>query len=345
MIALGLCWRSPVGGVCVAAAIGFATDLLSGSLLGQHALLRLAAYAAARVGSRHLNLRGALPQVAFVAGLTAANALALALLTSFFSPGSGAGIVAVRELLPQALANAALRPARRVRHRTRGRRGSATKTAASACCRSRRAGASHDEVDDTTRGRLGAGVDASVEDRLPLLVVVILLVFGAFIVRLFQLQIIMGEVFAEESDKNSVRLVRLEAPRGDILDREGRVIATTRPAFGLQVLPNDLRNPELAFRALGQLLGEDADRLREQVGDAARARALPARAAGRRSLVRPARERRVAPLRAAGRDDRRAPAPRLRGRRARRAPARLSGRDPARRSSRRATTPATARAT
>jgi rod shape-determining protein MreD len=110
VISLGLCWRSPVGGVCVAAAIGFATDLLSGSLLGQHALLRLAAYAAARIGSRHLNLRGPLPQAAFVAGLTAANALALALLTSFFSPGSGAGIFAVRELLPQALANAGFAP-------------------------------------------------------------------------------------------------------------------------------------------------------------------------------------------------------------------------------------------
>ena len=136
-------------------------------------------------------------------------------------------------------------------------------------------------TDDTARGRLGAGVDASVEDRLPLLVVVILLVFGAFIVRLFQLQIIMGEVFAEESDKNSVRLVRLEAPRGDILDREGRVIATTRPAFGLQVLPSDLRNPDLAFRALSQLLGEDASGLREQVGEArGRARFQPVRLAG-----------------------------------------------------------------
>ena len=110
VVALGLVWRSIVGGICVAAAVGFATDLLSGALLGQHALLRLAAWATSRFGSRHLNLRGPLPQAAFVAGLTAANAVALALLTSFFSPGSGAGIVALRELLPQALANALFAP-------------------------------------------------------------------------------------------------------------------------------------------------------------------------------------------------------------------------------------------
>jgi penicillin-binding protein 2 len=142
-------------------------------------------------------------------------------------------------------------------------------------------------ADDTARGRLGAGVDASVEERLPLLMVVILLVFGAFVVRLFQLQIIMGEVFAEESDKNSVRLVRLEAPRGDILDREGRIVATTRPAFGLQVLPSDLRNPELAYRALGQLLDEEPAGLREQVGQPrGRARFQPVRLAGDLSFDR-----------------------------------------------------------
>jgi rod shape-determining protein MreD len=110
VVALGLCWRSAVGGVCVAGAIGYTADLLSGSLLGQHALLRLAAYAVARFGNRHLNLRGALPQAIFVAVLTSANAFAMALLTSFFSPGTGVGRVALRELLPQAVANALLAP-------------------------------------------------------------------------------------------------------------------------------------------------------------------------------------------------------------------------------------------
>jgi rod shape-determining protein MreD len=110
VVALGLCWRSAVGGLCVAAAIGFATDLLSGSLLGQHALLRLAAHGAARVGSRHLNLRGALPQAVFVAFLTVANAVGLALLSSFFSSGAALGLAALGELLPQIAMNAACAP-------------------------------------------------------------------------------------------------------------------------------------------------------------------------------------------------------------------------------------------
>jgi rod shape-determining protein MreD len=110
VVALGLCWRSAVGGICVAGAIGYTSDLLSGSLLGQHALLRLAAYGVARFGNRHLNLRGALPQAIFVAVLTCANAFGMALLTSFFSPGTGVGMVAIRDLLPQAVANALFAP-------------------------------------------------------------------------------------------------------------------------------------------------------------------------------------------------------------------------------------------
>jgi rod shape-determining protein MreD len=110
VVALGLCWRSAVGGVCVSGAIGFVTDLLSGSLLGQHALLRMAAHGLARLGNRHLSLRGALPQAIFVSVLTCANAFAMALITSFFSPGSAVAGIALRELLPQAVANALIFP-------------------------------------------------------------------------------------------------------------------------------------------------------------------------------------------------------------------------------------------
>lgn len=105
VVAIGLYWRSPAGGVLVAALLGFATDLLSGSLLGQHALLRIAAFGAARVFSRQLNLRGVLPQAIFVALLTAANALGIVALTAFFA--SDAGFAALLRGLPaQAVANA-----------------------------------------------------------------------------------------------------------------------------------------------------------------------------------------------------------------------------------------------
>ena len=138
--------------------------------------------------------------------------------------------------------------------------------------------------------RLGAGVDPAVEARLPLLAALIILAFAVFAVRLFQLQIIEGADLRLRSQRNSVRTVRLEAPRGDVLDREGRVLATTRPAFGLQVIPHDLRRSEVTFAALGMLLDEDGAALRARVGSPrGRQRFAPVRLAGDLSYDRLAR--------------------------------------------------------
>jgi rod shape-determining protein MreD len=106
VIALGLHWRSTAGGLLLAAALGFAADLLSGSLLGQQALLHLLAFAVARFASGQLNLRGAVPQSFFVLVFTVVNALGLALLSAFFSVGGGVDLVLLRDLVPHAIINA-----------------------------------------------------------------------------------------------------------------------------------------------------------------------------------------------------------------------------------------------
>lgn len=129
--------------------------------------------------------------------------------------------------------------------------------------------------------RLGAGIDSAVESRLPFVAIGIILVFAVFFVRLFQLQIVEGENLRLRSQSNYVRQVRLEAPRGDILDRYRRVIATTRPAFGVQVMPSELRHPQETFRVLGALLEQDPEALRQAVGTPrGRARFQPVRLAG-----------------------------------------------------------------
>jgi len=129
--------------------------------------------------------------------------------------------------------------------------------------------------------RLGAGPDAFIAARLPFLVVVVLLVFSVFVVRLFQLQILQGEELEGIAKGNAVRLIRLEAPRGDVLDREGRVLATTRPAFGVTIMPSDLHAPERTLSALGMLLEEPAQELAVRLGEPrGRRRFQPVRVAG-----------------------------------------------------------------
>lgn len=107
---VALAVRSPLAGVAMAGGIGYATDLLSGGLLGQHVLLRMAAYGAARVGGARLNLRGALPRAVFVFFLTLGHALGLWGLSAFFVPDASRGLVDPITVLTQALVNAAVAP-------------------------------------------------------------------------------------------------------------------------------------------------------------------------------------------------------------------------------------------
>jgi len=117
------------------------------------------------------------------------------------------------------------------------------------------------------RDRLGTASEGEIAERLAILAVVISLVFAIFLLRLFQLQLILSDDLRLRSQRNYVRSVRLEAPRGDILDREGRVLVTTRPAFGVGVVPNELRDSARTLEVLAALIDADANHLSERVGE------------------------------------------------------------------------------
>jgi rod shape-determining protein MreD len=109
LLGLSLCWRNSLTGLVLVSACGFVVDLFSGGLLGQHALLGVLVFGAARALSLHVNLIGTPAQMLFVALLTAAHALGLAALASFFTPDAPV-LLGLGELLPRALANAILAP-------------------------------------------------------------------------------------------------------------------------------------------------------------------------------------------------------------------------------------------
>ena len=110
VVAVALSVRSPVIGVFFSVVLGYTTDLLSGTLLGQNVLLCLGAYGAARLLSARLNLHGSLPLALFVLTLSVIHAGALWALASFFQPGIVVVPDLLRDLLPHALVNALLAP-------------------------------------------------------------------------------------------------------------------------------------------------------------------------------------------------------------------------------------------
>jgi penicillin-binding protein 2 len=76
--------------------------------------------------------------------------------------------------------------------------------------------------------------------RVAILGGVALALFAIIFFRLWYLQILSGDRFLAEANNNRVREVKVEAPRGQIVDRNGTVLVDNRTALAVQVLPERL---------------------------------------------------------------------------------------------------------
>jgi rod shape-determining protein MreD len=110
VVVIGLEWSGFASGILLAAALGFAADLLSGSLMGSHSLLRVLVYCSAALAHRQLNLRGAMPLGLFMAGMTMLYSVLLIALTRFFGLIPVAEWSSLASLFPHAIINAICAP-------------------------------------------------------------------------------------------------------------------------------------------------------------------------------------------------------------------------------------------
>jgi len=99
--------------------------------------------------------------------------------------------------------------------------------------------------------------------RLTRLTQVLLVLLGILSARLVQLQVLMGSRYSRLSDRNRIRKLVLPAPRGRILDRNGVLLADTRPSFTVSVVPTELADSTLPL--LARLLDTPEPDLREQL--------------------------------------------------------------------------------
>jgi penicillin-binding protein 2 len=61
--------------------------------------------------------------------------------------------------------------------------------------------------------------------------------FMAVVVRLFHLQIVKGPEYAQTAHENVIRKVTIPTTRGIVRDAQGRVLASSRPSFNVQLVP------------------------------------------------------------------------------------------------------------
>jgi penicillin-binding protein 2 len=99
-----------------------------------------------------------------------------------------------------------------------------------------------------------------------------LLVFTMIIlfVRLWDLQVMKGAEMKRLSEQNRIRVKKILAPRGIIFDRNGKILADSRPSFNLYITPEDIKDFSQTVDGLARVLGIDrediVDRLKNSAG-------------------------------------------------------------------------------
>src|SRR6478752_10077187 len=76
--------------------------------------------------------------------------------------------------------------------------------------------------------------------RVAILGGVALVMFAVIFFRLWYLQVLSGDKYLAEANNNRTREIRVSAPRGDIVDRSGKVLVGNRTSLALQVNPQKL---------------------------------------------------------------------------------------------------------
>ncbi len=76
--------------------------------------------------------------------------------------------------------------------------------------------------------------------RVAVLGVIALAVFAVLLLRLWALQVLSGSHYLNAAQNNQLRILRIEAPRGTILDRDGRPLVTNVGSTAVELWPADL---------------------------------------------------------------------------------------------------------
>lgn len=94
--------------------------------------------------------------------------------------------------------------------------------------------------------------------RFLVLYILIATIFGFYILRLFDIQILQGGDYIAQADENRTKVINDPAVRGTIYDRNGYVLAQNVPSYNVVVvpgyLPEDEGDTQAIFRELSELI-------------------------------------------------------------------------------------------
>ncbi len=109
--------------------------------------------------------------------------------------------------------------------------------------------------------------------RVAILGLMAFVLFGLLLLRLWYLEVLEGDGYLAKANDNQIREVAIAAPRGKIVDRNGKVLVDSRPSTAIVVLPGRLPDHGTPERAavsakLSLALGMSTETAPCKVGDA-----------------------------------------------------------------------------
>ena len=88
-------------------------------------------------------------------------------------------------------------------------------------------------------------MQSNLSGRFNILMIIILIIGILFICQLFNLQIVNGESYREQSENRLVREVKVTAPRGEIYDRYGKLMVTNDTGYSVNLYYTKISKEEL----------------------------------------------------------------------------------------------------
>ena len=104
--------------------------------------------------------------------------------------------------------------------------------------------------------------------RLAIASYVIVGMIGVLLLGFWKLQVIDSDKYTSLAERNRVREIPVIAPRGRMLDRDGRVLVDNRPSFSVLLLRDDPALVQKYLPAISDGLGISMDDLRDQLDNA-----------------------------------------------------------------------------
>ena len=98
---------------------------------------------------------------------------------------------------------------------------------------------------------------------------VALMAFALIFFRLWYLQVLSGDKYRAEANDNRVREIKVQAPRGEFVDRNGKVLVNNRTGLAVRVTPDKLPDDGVErgrlYERLGRVLDLPAARIQRSV--------------------------------------------------------------------------------